>query len=55
MKITHKFFKLLSVYSEGKILTIQTNKLLKKKKKKKNNREEHYNEEEEELNHSHSD
>ena len=32
IKITHKFFKLLSVYSEGKVLTIQTSKLLKRKK-----------------------
>jgi hypothetical protein len=42
IKVTHKFFKLLSAYSEGKVLTVQTNKLLKKKKKK--NREDHYNE-----------
>ena len=33
IKVTHKFFKLLSIYSEGKVLTIQTNKLLKRKKK----------------------
>lgn len=32
IKVTHKFFKLLSVYSEGKVLTIQTTKLLKRKK-----------------------
>lgn len=30
---TYKFFKLLSQYSGGKVLTIQTNKLLKGKKK----------------------
>lgn len=30
---THKFFKLLSQYSGGKVLTIQTNKMLKAKKK----------------------
>jgi len=34
IKITYKFFKLLSNYSEGKVLTIRTNKLLKRKKKK---------------------
>lgn len=39
MKVTHKFFKLLSVYSDGKVLTIQTSRLLKKKKKK--NKEEY--------------
>lgn len=44
IKITHKFFKLLSVYSDGKVLTIQTNRLIKKKKKK--TKEEIYNEEE---------
>lgn len=33
IKVTHKFFKLLSVYSDGKVLTIQTNRLLKRKKK----------------------
>ncbi len=33
IKVTYKFFKLLSIYSEGKILTIQTNRLLKRKKK----------------------
>jgi hypothetical protein len=31
----HKFYRLLSRYSNGKILTIQTNKLLRKKNKKK--------------------
>ena len=31
--LTHRFFKLLSVYSEGKVLTIQTNRLLKRKRK----------------------
>lgn len=31
--VTHKFFKLLSVYADGRVLTIQTNKLLKRKKK----------------------
>ena len=35
IKITHKFFKLLSVFSKGKILTIKTNRLLKGKKKRK--------------------
>lgn len=45
IKTTHKFFKLLSVYSDGKVLTIQTSRLLKKKKKKA--KEEYYNEEEE--------
>ena len=34
IKVVHKFFKLLSVYSEGKVLTMQTNRLLKRKKKK---------------------
>ena len=43
IKVSHKFFRLLSVYSEGKVLTIQTSKLIKRKKK---NREDHYNEEE---------
>ena len=33
IKSTHKFFKLLSIYSDGRVLTIQTNKLLKRKKK----------------------
>ena len=33
--INHKFFKLLSDYSKGKVLTIQTNKLLKNKKQTK--------------------
>jgi len=32
--VTHKFFKLLSVYADGKVLTIQTNRLLKRKKKR---------------------
>jgi hypothetical protein len=41
IKIVHKFFKLLSVYSDGKVLTVQTSKLLKKKKKK--NKEDYYN------------
>ena len=40
INVVHMFFKLLSVYSKGKVLTIQTNKLLKKKKKKRSNREE---------------
>jgi hypothetical protein len=31
--VTYKFFKLLSIYSGGKVLTIQTNKMLKAKKK----------------------
>lgn len=31
--VTHKFFKLLSVYADGRVLTIQTNKLLKRKKR----------------------
>lgn len=52
IKATHKFFKLLSVYSDGKVLTIQTSKLLKKKKKK--NKEDYYNEEEELMNNSDS-
>jgi hypothetical protein len=33
IKITHKFFKLLSLYSDGKVLTIKTTRLLKRKKK----------------------
>jgi hypothetical protein len=33
--VTYKFFKLLSEYSHGKVLTIQTNKMLKTKKKGK--------------------
>jgi hypothetical protein len=37
---TAKFFKLLSMYSKGKVLTIQTNKLLKAKKKKAKREEE---------------
>ena len=36
IKATHTFFKMLSVYSDGKVLTMKTNRLLKKKKKKKN-------------------
>jgi hypothetical protein len=35
ISVCHKFYKLLSKYSNGKILTIQTNKLLKRKNKKK--------------------
>lgn len=38
--ITYKFFKLLSDYSGGKVLTIQTNKMLKAKKKNRKNDEE---------------
>ena len=34
IKVTHKFFKLLSTYSDGKVLVMQTNKLLKRKKKR---------------------
>ena len=33
--VNYKFFKLLSEYSKGKVLTIQTNKMLKPKKTKK--------------------
>jgi hypothetical protein len=32
IRVTHKFFRLLSVYSEGKVLIIQTSKLLKRKR-----------------------
>ena len=32
---THSFFKLLATYSEGKVLTIQTNKVLKRPKQSK--------------------
>lgn len=35
ISVCHKFYKLLSKYSNGKVLTIQTNKLLKRKKNKK--------------------
>jgi len=35
ISVCHKFYKLLSNYSNGKVLTIQTNKLLKRKNKKK--------------------
>ena len=35
ISVCHKFYKLLSRYSNGKILTIQTNKLLKRKNKRK--------------------
>lgn len=35
IRLNFKFFKLLSVYSKGKVLTIQTNRLLKGKKSKK--------------------
>lgn len=35
ISVCHKFYKLLSKYSNGKVLTIQTNKLLKRKSKKK--------------------
>lgn len=35
IEICHIFFKLLSDYAKGKILTIQTNRLVKKKKKTK--------------------
>lgn len=41
--VCHKFFKLLSTYSDGKVLTIQTNKLLKRKKNK--SKEDEYDEE----------
>jgi hypothetical protein len=33
IKVTHKFFKLLAIYSDGKVLTMTTNRLLKKKRK----------------------
>lgn len=33
--VTHKFFKLLSEYSKGRVLTINTNRMLKVKKPKK--------------------
>ena len=33
IKVVHKFFKLLSIYSDGKVLTMTTNKLLKRKKR----------------------
>ena len=36
ISVCHKFYRLLSRYSNGKILTIQTNKLLKRKNDKKN-------------------
>ena len=32
--VAHKFFKLLAVYADGRVLTIQTNRLLKRKKKR---------------------
>lgn len=35
ISVCHKFYKLLSKYSNGKVLTIQTNKLLKRKNKQK--------------------
>lgn len=35
ISVCHKFYKLLSKYSNGKVLTIQTNKLLKRKNNKK--------------------
>lgn len=35
ISVCHKFYKLLSKYSNGKVLTIQTNKMLKRKNKKK--------------------
>jgi hypothetical protein len=35
ISVCHKFYKLLSKHSNGKVLTIQTNKLLKRKNKKK--------------------
>ena len=35
ISVCHKFYKLLSKYSNGKVLTIQTNKLLKRKNKRK--------------------
>lgn len=41
IRVTHKFFKLLAVYSDGKVLTIQTNKLLKRKKKHQYSDDEH--------------
>ncbi len=37
--VSHKFFKLLTTYSQGKILTIQTNKMLKVKRSKKERQE----------------
>ena len=40
IRVTHKFFKLLSSYANGKVLKIQTNKLLKRKKKQKKTAEE---------------
>ncbi len=38
--VCHKFYKMLAKYSNGKVLTIQTNKLLKKKNKKNMENEE---------------
>jgi hypothetical protein len=35
ISVCHKFYKLLSRFSNGKVLTIQTNKLLKRKNKSK--------------------
>ena len=40
IKLTHKFFKLLSTYSDGKVLTMTTNRMLKRKKKQRNSDEE---------------
>ena len=44
--VTHKFFKLLSEYSKGKVLTIQTNRMLKAKRPKKHNIEDEEDEKE---------
>ena len=40
IRITHKFFKLLALFSKGKTLTIKTSRLLKGRKKKKDDDDE---------------
>jgi hypothetical protein len=43
IRVCHRFYKLLAKYSNGKVLTIQTNKLLKRKNKKSKKMEEEEN------------
>ena len=33
VRLTHKFFKLLTIYADGKVLTMTTNRMVKRRKK----------------------
>lgn len=41
--LVYRFFRLLSVYAEGKVLTIQTNRLLKRKRRNESDSEDERN------------